>query len=131
RTAPAPPAPRPPPPCATAGSGTAIAADPDVALEIDENPVVRFRPVVALAGAAPVADEIAGFVELENGRGRHTAFSLHYTRATLGTRGIRCAVVFHGFERGLAVDNPDVIVRIHTDADRVAENPVVRQRLRP
>src|SRR6185503_10591763 len=45
-----------------------VAADPDHAGVIDEDAVVRRRPVVAGAGAAPVADEVAGLVEGENRR---------------------------------------------------------------
>ena len=31
----------------------------------------------------------------------------------------------------MAVDDPDVVARVDRDADRRAEHPVVRQRLRP
>src|SRR2546425_3811523 len=37
----------------------AVAADPHIALVIDGDAVVRIRPIVALARAAPVADEVA------------------------------------------------------------------------
>ena len=37
----------------------AVAADPDVAFVIDGDAVVRIRPIVALARAAPVADQVA------------------------------------------------------------------------
>ena len=36
----------------------AVAADPDVVLVVDRDAVVRRRPLVALAGTAPVADEL-------------------------------------------------------------------------
>ena len=45
-----------------------VAADPDVALVIDVDAVVRSRPVVALARAAPVPDQVAGLIELQNRR---------------------------------------------------------------
>src|SRR5437899_1709976 len=45
----------------------AVAADPHIALVIDGDAVVRIRPIVALARAAPVADEVALLVELQNG----------------------------------------------------------------
>ena len=51
--------------------------------------MVRLRPVVAFAGTAPVADEIARFIELENRRRRRAAFRLHHARLPLGTGRIR------------------------------------------
>src|SRR5882757_1399373 len=41
----------------------AVAAEPDEALVIDENPVHRIRPLVAVALAAPRADRVASRVE--------------------------------------------------------------------
>src|SRR5205814_6839185 len=51
----------------------AVAADPHVAAVVDRDAVVRVGPVVALSRPAPVADEIAGGVELENRRRRRAA----------------------------------------------------------
>ena len=45
-----------------------VAADPDVALVVDGDAVVRRRPLVALAGPAPAADQVAGGIELEHRR---------------------------------------------------------------
>ena len=87
-------------PEAAARSGTAVAANPDVALVVDEDSVIRLRPVVAFAGTAPVADEIARLVELEHRRRRRAAFRFHDTRPPLGRR-IGRGVVLHRFERGL------------------------------
>ena len=49
-------------------SPVAVAADPDVALVVHGDAVVRRRPLEALAGAAPVAQQVAGLVELEHRR---------------------------------------------------------------
>ena len=48
--------------------GAAVPANPDIALVVDGNSVVGVRPVVALAGSAPVPNQVAGFIEFENGR---------------------------------------------------------------
>src|SRR2546430_9736835 len=52
----------------------AVAANPHVAFVIYEDPMIRIWPVVAFAGAAPVPDEVALFIELENRRSGHAAF---------------------------------------------------------
>ena len=100
----------------------AVAADPHVAFVVDGDAVVRIGPVVALARAAPVADQIAGLIELEHRRRR---------RAALRGRRIRGRVHFARLERAGAMNDPDVILRVDRDADRLAEDPVVRQRLGP
>jgi len=46
----------------------AVAADPHVAFVINRDAMVVFQPIVALAGSAPVLDQIAGLIEFENGR---------------------------------------------------------------
>src|SRR4029453_10873346 len=51
-----------------------VAADPDVALVIDGDAVVRHRPVVSLTLAAPVRDQVALLIEGENRRSRRAAF---------------------------------------------------------
>src|SRR6185295_19453486 len=53
----------------------AVAADPNVALVVDGDAVVRLGPLEALAGAAPMADEVACGVELEHGRRRDAALA--------------------------------------------------------
>ena len=52
----------------------AVAANPDVALVVDGDAVVRRRPLVAVAIlAAPVAEQVALLIELENRRRRTAA----------------------------------------------------------
>src|ERR1035441_7561246 len=53
--------------------GAAVPANPDVAFVVDRNSVVGVRPIVTLAGAAPVSNEVAGLIEFENGRGGNAA----------------------------------------------------------
>ena len=91
-------------------------------LIVDRDAVIRVGPVVALPGSAPVADQIAGGVELENRRRR---------RAALRGRRIGRRVHLARLERAGAMDDPDVVLGIDGHADRLAENPFVRQRLRP
>jgi hypothetical protein len=110
---------------------TPVAADPDVALVVDEDSVVRLGPVVAFAGTAPGADEVACFIELENRRRRLAALRLDHTSPPFWTGRIGSVVVLHGFERGLSMHDPDMVIGIHADADRIANQPVVGQRLRP
>ena len=104
---------------------TAVAADPDVPLVVDRDAVVRLGPLVALAGAAPGVQQVAGLIELEDRRRRNAAL---LRRLRIGRRAhLRPLVQGHA----AAVDDPDVILRIDRHADRRAEQPVVRQRLRP
>src|SRR6185436_15724289 len=52
----------------------AVAAYPDVALVVDENPVVRVGPFVPRARSAPVPQQVAGLIELEYRRRARAAF---------------------------------------------------------
>src|SRR5207247_8542846 len=52
-------------------------------------------------------------------------------RAALSDGLVRGSVHFVGFERNRAVNNPDIVLSIHRYTDGLAENPLVRQRLRP
>ena len=90
--------------------------DPDIALIVDYDAVVRIRPIVALPRTAPVPDEIALLIELRNGWSRKAAFR---------GRRILSRLDFLGVERAGAMDNPDVVVGIDRYADRLAEQPVV------
>ena len=100
----------------------AVAANPHIAFVIDCNPVVRIRPIVAVARSAPVVKQVARRIELQNRRSRRT---------THGHGRIRRGVEFALFERALAMDDPDIILRINGYADRHSDEPMVRQRLRP
>ena len=102
----------------------AIAADPHVVLVIDGHAVVRRGPVVTRTGAAPCLHEVAGGVELENGRGR--AAALADGRGGVGA-GFRALV-----ERGItAMNDEHVVAAVHAHADHRPEDPVVGQRLGP
>src|SRR6185436_15285851 len=100
----------------------AVAADPDVPLVVDEDPVVAVGPLVALAGAAPVPQQVARLVELEDRRGARAA----------QLRGLLLdPLLVVGERRRATMHDPDVIVGIDKDADRLSEHPVIRHRLRP
>jgi hypothetical protein len=64
-----------------------------------------------------VADQIAGCVELENRRRRGAA---------LRRRRVRRRMHFARLERAGAMNDPDMILRVDGDADRLTENPLVR-----
>ena len=100
----------------------AVTANPNVALIIDGDPVVRIRPIVTRARAAPVPDEVAFFVELKNGRSRN---------ATLRSRRLRRGVNFHGLVGVRPMHDPDMILAVHGYTDGHAQDPMVRKRLRP
>ena len=69
-----------------------------------------------------MAEQVAGLIELEDRR-RARAAQL---------RGLLLdALLVVGERRRAAMDDPDVIVGIHPDADRLSEHPVIGHRLRP
>ena len=102
----------------------AVAAEPDKALVVDQDGVLLQRPVVAevVAGAAPRLHDVAGLVEHQHRRRRHAAFRAR--------RIERCAFLVVG-QRARPLKHPDVVLRVDGDAADLAEDPVVRQRLRP
>ncbi len=99
----------------------AIAADPDISLVVDENAVVAIGPLIALAGTAPVAQQIAGLIEFQNGR---------RTRAALGRLQLR-ALLHVRQSAGAAIDDPDVVVGIGPDSDGLSEHPMIGKRFWP
>ena len=103
------------------GVGGAIAADPDIALVVDENPVVGVRPLVPFAGSAPVPQEVARLIEFEDRWSAGAAFA--------GLQLERLLVV--GERGGAAMDDPDVVVGFDKNADRHSQNPVIRERFGP
>jgi hypothetical protein len=103
---------------------SAVSADPDVVLVVERDAVVGVRPNVAFAGPAPPLHEVALGVELQDRRRCTTALAD-------GRRRVRADLRALIERRVAAVDDEDVIPRVHTHADRGAEDPVVRQRLGP
>ena len=99
-----------------------VSPNPDVAFVVDGDPVVRLRPVIAGSRTAPVAGQIAVAVKLQHRRRRCAA---------LGDPRCGGGVDLARLERSGAVNDPDVIGAVDRDADRLPENPVIRQRLRP
>ena len=69
-----------------------------------------------------MSDEVAGLIELQHRRRR---------RAALRDWRIRGGVQFTRFERSGAMNDPDMVLRVHRNADGLAHDPVVGQRLRP
>src|SRR5688572_4812748 len=108
------------------------AADPDIAGAIDGQPLIRFRPFVSLARTAPVARETAVRREYENVRRRHAAFARRrrLRSADLGAPVEAVAVLLRRI-RLRAVEDIYVVARIDRHPDGGADQPAVRQRLRP
>ena len=100
----------------------AAACGPDEIIVIDVDAVLGRRPIVALARPAPVLHQVAGLIEHQHRRGRHAA--PHRRRTFLGRA---LALV----ERTRALHDPDIVEAVGADARDLAEQPVVRQRLRP
>ena len=101
-------------------AAVAVAADPDVALVVDPDPVVRRRPLIAgTVFAAPVAEQVARLIELHDRIPGNAAQA-----GALFLRGLHVV-------RIRAVNDPDMIVRIDSNADRLTELIAIRQRLGP
>src|SRR6516165_3170244 len=100
----------------------AVAGEPDEIVAVDENPVLALRPLKALAGAAPVAEQIAGLVEYQHRRRGNAALGFGWVLLgrTLAWR-----------KRGRPVHDPDAVISVGGDAGDLPQNPFVRQRLRP
>ena len=102
----------------------AVSADPHVVLVVDRDAVVRVGPHVSVARSAPRLHEIARGIELENRWRGPTAF----TDGRIGVGADFGALV----QRGVAaMDDEDVVLRIHANTDGGAEYPVVGERLGP
>src|SRR5262249_44324639 len=100
----------------------AVSTDPDVAFVVDRNAVVGIRPVIALPWSAPTRNQIAFLVKLQHGR---------CGRAALRYRWIRRRMHLACFKRTCTMDDPDMILSVYRNADGLAENPMIRERLRP
>src|SRR3954454_6175690 len=99
-----------------------IAADPDKSLLVDFDAMLAPDPLIALAGTAPRAQQIAVGIEFQHRRRRRAAFR---TR-----RCQRRAFLVVG-ERARTMDHPDMSLPVHGDAADLPEDPVVRQWLWP
>ena len=102
------------------GIGRAVAAQPHVAFVVDVDAVEGVVPFVPLAGTAPVPQQVAGLIELEDRRRTGTAVPIPHLEGLLVIG-----------QRGRAMHDPDVIVGVDPDADGRPEQPVVRQGLGP
>ena len=99
----------------------AVAADPHIALVVDVDAVIGFRPLVALPRTAPGPDQVSGGIEHEHRR--CTAAAL----AHLELQGLFVVV-----ERGrAAMNDPHVVLLVDPYPDGRPEQPMIRQRLRP
>ena len=97
--------------------------DPDVALGVDHEAARRLRPLIALARAA----EIRGSLPSESNCSTNGAA----TQQTLDVGGFAICL-FVPFQRvRAAMGDPDAVPGVDSDAGHRAEDPMVRQWLRP
>src|SRR5262249_58912737 len=89
---------------------------------VDENPVFALRPLKALAGAAPVAEQVAGLVQYQHRWRGHAALRFGWVLLG-GTLAWR--------ERGRPVHDPDAVIAVGRDASDPPQEPIVRQPFRP
>ena len=108
--------------CRSRRLSTPVAADPHVAFVVDGDAMVRLRPVVARSRPTPMTDERSVLREFQ-----------HRRRGRAALRGGRIGrrMLLARLERPGAMNDPDVILAIHRHADRLAEYPVVGERLGP
>src|SRR6185369_2179686 len=95
---------------------------PDVAFVIHGYAAGRGRPVISGAGSSPMREQVSRLVELQHRRRRHT---------TSGRRFEYSAFLVVAKRVGSAVNNPDMVLRVHRNAGYRAEHPVIRKRLGP
>src|SRR6202040_3969818 len=96
------------------GSPT-VAADPDVPLIVHRDSMVGDWPVITFARSAPICEEVALLVKLQNRRRRRAAFR---------GGGTRCRVVFHSFERAPPMNDPNMVLTVDRYADGHSEEPM-------
>ena len=104
--------------------GASRPPDPEVARVVDRETSVLFRPIVAVARAAPMGDERAARVELEDIWRRGAALAV-------GGAANRQADLGAGREAVGQVDDEDVVARVDGHAGRGSENPPIAHRLGP
>ena len=102
----------------------AVAADPDVVLVVDRDAVIRPRPDVALGPGRPTR-----CTRLPSGSNSSTGGAGVQHSLIGGFAPAPISVCW--FIVSLPVHDEDVIARVDAHADRVAQHPVVRQRLGP
>jgi len=100
----------------------AVAGEPYEIVVIDENSMLALRPLEALPGAAPVAEQIAGLIEYQHRRRGDAA---------LGFGWVLLGRALARRERGRPMHDPDAVISVGGNAGDLPQNPFVRQRLRP
>src|SRR6202166_3149158 len=96
--------------------------DPDVSLPVHINSVLVLGPIKSFAGPAPGMEQMSLLVELQDRRRGDAA---------LGTRRRKRSADFVHRVRGGPLQNPDVVLPIHSQAADLPDDPVVWQLLRP
>src|ERR1700733_344592 len=99
-----------------------VAADPDVPLIIHSDTVKRAGPFVARPRATPVPNQVSSLIKLEHRRCRHTAIRGWWFPGL---------VDFFGLWRVIAVNDPNIVVRVGGHPDGHAQHPMIRERLGP
>src|SRR5579864_3322210 len=97
---------------------SAVAGNPNVSGMVDEDAVLRTRPVIAGTRSAPGFEKIALGIKYENRRRGNAAFG---SRGSLGRAEIILRV------RTRTLQHPDMVLPIHGHPADLAHDPVVRQ----
>jgi hypothetical protein len=105
------------------GIALPVAADPDVVARVDLQPVVGGGPGVLVARSAERVHQVALRIELQDVRGRLAADRVRLVRSDVPLVARVQALA--------AVHDEHVVAGVDADPDRVAEQPVIRQRLGP
>ena len=102
-----------------AGLARAIGGDPHIAVLVDGDAMVGGGPVMAVI-LAPVMNQSAAGIEGQDVGRRRAAIAF-----------VACLQRFIGFQRAGAVNDPDIVARIHRSADDLAQHPAVGHGLGP
>jgi hypothetical protein len=98
------------------GIAAAAAGQPHVVHVVDVDAVLLIHPRIVRSGA-PMAEQIALLVELEDERRRRAAQLAEGRLHFLTSEGVRVVTPMH---------HPHVVLRVHPHAHRGAKHPVIR-----
>src|SRR6267378_2626488 len=102
--------------------GRRTPSDPNVSSLVYINSVLVLRPIKSFARSAPGMEQMSLLVEFQDGR---------RSNAAIGTRRRKRSADFIHRVRGGPLQNPDVVLPVHSQPADLPNDPVVRQLLRP
>src|SRR5229473_2695005 len=102
--------------------GRRTPSDPNVSILVHINSVLVLRPIKSFARSAPGMEQVSLLVEFQHRRRSDAAH---------GTRRRKRSADFIRRVRGGPLQNPDVVLPVHSQPADLPSDPVVRQLLRP